>query len=277
MQDAHRPVSTSRSTPAISLALVLLLAFGLGGFLAFQTIRMVPGTSAHTVSTNHSNTPQNLQTATPDRPRPLFAGPGWGVMTRSQKLALYPLAERWDYMTESQKRRWLALATTFPGMPENEQQRLRERMTAWASLSAQQRSQARLNFATTRALSPVDIQSEWEAYQALSDARKKSLAANAPKPRGAATALRPLPSKQLAHVPTPSEAQAAAPNAPKVIVPQATPVRAPSAADPVPLPQAMPLLVMPPYGPSRGESGMPPDNKAPAFTPPDPLPDPYMN
>ena len=75
-------------------------------------------------------------------------------------------------------------------------------MTAWASLSAQQRNQARLNFAVTNRLSTEDKRSQWDAYQALSEEEKRKLAARAnTKPQGAAPALRPSASKRLAKVP----------------------------------------------------------------------------
>lgn len=278
MRDASHPSPHFQTTPAIALALALLVAFSACGAWVVRTVRMVPGTSLPSVYPAQTTPPQSLHAIAPDMPTPLHAGPGWGLMTRSQKLALYPLAERWDYMTESQKRRWMALAETFSGMPEQEQDRLHERMTAWAGLSAQQRSQARLNFAATRSLSPVDIQAEWEAYQDLSDEKKKKLAASAPKPHGAATALKPIASKRLAHVPAPTEARAIEPNPPKVVLPLASAVRVPSTPEPVPLPAAPPLPPSVTQG-STNDAGrdLPPKTESSGSTPRDPLPDIYIN
>ncbi len=239
-----RSTPASLSTPAIALALVLLALLGAGGAAVVQTIRMVPGAAVPGQYVVQSRQRTARAAATPAQAKPLFAGPGWGLMTRGQKLALYPLAERWDYMTEAQKRRWLALADTFGGMPEEEQRRLHERMVAWAGLTAQQRSQARLTFATARALSESesDIQTQWEAYQALSEEQKHRLAASAPKPRGAATALRPVPSKRLAHVPTPTYAQSQSANPPKIVLPATIAVRVPTPPAPVELaPNPVPL------------------------------------
>ena len=53
-----------------------------------------------------------------------------------------------------------------------EQAKLHSRMTEWAALSPQQRTQARLNFAETKQLSPDDKKAKWEAYQALPPGRK---------------------------------------------------------------------------------------------------------
>lgn len=267
-----------RSTPAIVLALVLLAALGAGGLTVLSVVRLVPGTSMPAEALSASDwaaaqAPNTLRT-----PR-LNAGPGWEVLTTAQKLALYPLAERWAYLSQAQKRRWLALAQTFHSMPEGEQQRLHDRMTAWAGLSVQQRSQARLNFAVTRALAPSDIQSQWEAYQALSDADKKRLAARAPKPRGAATALKPIPSKRLAHLPAPSDEQALAANPPKIVLPATAAVRQAPVPAPVALPPALPSA--PGSTETTGES---PTEASPAAAseprsalPSDPLPDLYVN
>ena len=63
-----------------------------------------------------------------------------------------------------------------------EQAKLHSRMTEWAALSPQQRTQARLNFAETKQLSPDDKKAKWEAYQALPPEEKRKLAAGAAKP-----------------------------------------------------------------------------------------------
>lgn len=183
-------------------------------------MRMAPGTlmpagaEAAVASPNNARSPN--QPGTLPVPQ-VETGPGWETLTTAQKLALYPLAERWALMSEAQKRRWLALATTFPGLSEAEQAKFHDRMTAWASLSAQQRNQARLNYAVTNRLAPDDKRAQWEAYQALSDEEKRALAARAaPKPKGAATALQPVSPKKLAQVPAATQANPARPNAPKI-------------------------------------------------------------
>src|SRR6218665_116722 len=144
-------------------------------------------------------------------------GPGWETLDTAQKLALYPLAERWSLISQAQKRRWLTLAANYPHLSQEEQRKFLERITAWANLSAQQRSQARLNYAVTTGLARADKRAQWEAYQALSDEQRRALAARAaPKPRGAATALRPVSPKKLAQVPAALQAHPGRPNAPKI-------------------------------------------------------------
>ncbi len=234
----QRPSPPSHTTPAFVLALVLLVALAMGGARMLNMSHIAPGTRIADEALASVQQVASKPAAKPARPQARGAGPGWELMTTPQKLALYPLAERWAYLSEAQKRHWLVLAQSFSSMPETEQERLHERMTAWASLSAQQRSQARLNFAVTRGLAPHDIRSEWEAYQALSEAEKRRLAAKVAKPRGAATALKPVPSKRLAHVPAASEAQAKSANPPKIVFAEPTAVRTAPVPEPSPLPPA---------------------------------------
>ena len=214
------PAHSLPATPAILLALILLSALAVGGALILDKGRTAPGTriAPEALASRQEAVTQSPETLV--RPQTLGAGPGWELMTTPQKLALYPLAERWTYLSEVQKRHWLVLAQTFAAMPESEQDRLHARMSAWASLSAQQRNQARFTFAVTRNLAPQDIRSEWESYQALSDLDKKHLAAKAAKPKGAATALKPVSTKRLAHVPATSAAQATSANPPKIVFPE---------------------------------------------------------
>lgn len=271
---APRAAPSSIATPAIVLALVLLAGLTIGGAAMLGMGRIAPGTQIppDALAAKSDNAPHPDDAQAP--PSGLAAGPGWELMTTPQKLALYPLAERWAHLSEAQKRYWLTLAQNFPTMPEQEQDRLHARMTAWASLSAQQRSQARLNFAVTRSLAPADIRSEWETYQALSEADKKRLAAKAPKPRGAATALKPVPARRLAQVPAATGPQAGEANPPKIVFPAPAPVRLPAPPEPVALPPSAPA--------STSDNGAPaPVPAAPdapgTLAPTDPLPPVYVN
>ncbi len=206
--------------PAFVLALVLLGALAVVGSQVLVQMRMAPGTLLPAGAEAAVASPNNART--PIRPGPMAApqvetGPGWETLTTPQKLALYPLAERWALISEAQKRRWLALAANFSALPEEEQAKFHDRMTDWASLSAQQRNQARLNYAVTNRLARDDKRAQWEAYQALSDEEKLALAASAaPKPKGAATALRPVSPKKLAQVPAATQVNPSRPNAPKI-------------------------------------------------------------
>lgn len=127
--------------------------------------------------------------------------PSWSQLTPAQQQALAPLSAKWDTVSETQKRKWLALSRNFPGMSGAEQDKLHSRMSEWAALSPQQRTQARLNFGQTQQLSPDDKKAKWEAYQALPLEEKRKLAARAAKPPATAAAVKPVPPEKLAHGP----------------------------------------------------------------------------
>jgi hypothetical protein len=124
-------------------------------------------------------------------------------LTPAQQQALAPLSSKWDPVSDAQKRKWLALSQNFPRMSGAEQAKLHSRMSEWAALSPQQRTEARLNFGETKQLSPDDKKAKWEAYQALPAEEKRKLAASAPKPPATAPALKPVPSEKLADIPKP--------------------------------------------------------------------------
>jgi len=100
----------------------------------------------------------------------------WQNLTGSQKKALAPLAPFWAQLSPGQKNKWLAMSNNFDNLSPKEQATLHERMADWASLSPQQRAQARLNFNESKTLGTDAKKSHWEAYQALSPEDKKKLA-----------------------------------------------------------------------------------------------------
>ena len=128
--------------------------------------------------------------------------PTWQDLTAAQQASLKPLTANWSSIGEGQKRKWLEVSKNYSALPAPEQVKLHSRMTEWASLSQQQRTQARLNFAATKKLSPGEKTANWQAYQALSPEDRQKLAANAtPKPAGAAAAVKPVAPQKLAAVP----------------------------------------------------------------------------
>lgn len=207
--------------PALVLALVLLGVLAAGGLDMLNQLRMAPSTLLPAAALAPKHNSQGMSAAVVAPSEETHGGPSWSALSNSQKLALYPLAERWALLSEIQKRRWLALAQTFPALPKQEQEKLHSRMTEWASLSAQQRNQARLNYATSNRLARDNKLAQWEAYQALSEEERRILAARAaPKPQGAATALSPAPARKLAQIPAAEQANPNRPNPPKILPPQ---------------------------------------------------------
>jgi len=138
--------------------------------------------------------------------KPPASRPTWSELTLTQQQALRPLAGSWDGIREAQKRKWLEISKNYPALTPEEQAVLHSRMNEWVTLSPEQRAQARLNFAKTtelsRELTPEEKQAKWQAYQALGAEEKARLAAKAaPKPAGAATAVRPVAPQKLAVLP----------------------------------------------------------------------------
>jgi len=138
--------------------------------------------------------------------KPVTSKPVWAELTVQQQIALRPLSPGWDTINEAQKRKWLEISKGYPSLTPEGQSIMHSRMTEWVGLSAQQRAQARLNFAKTKELSkeltPEEKQAKWQTYQALSAEEKQKLAARAsPKPIGAATAVKPVSPQKLAVIP----------------------------------------------------------------------------
>ncbi len=153
--------------------------------------------------------PQNGTSSAPQ------SKPLWADLTPAQQLSLKPLAANWTSLSEAHKRKWIAFAQNYPKMTPADQSRLHSRMTEWANLSPQQRTQARLNFAETKKLSADEKVSTWQAYQALTPEEKSRLANQGNKvPPGATSAVKPAPAQKLAVVPStrkdPKAAQIAA-------------------------------------------------------------------
>lgn len=147
--------------------------------------------------------------------------PHWKELSASQKKALAPLAQLWPSMTEAHKRKWLALSHNFSQLTEPDQSTLQGRMREWAALSAQQRAQARLNFAGAQKLPQDERRIKWEAYQALSAEEKQKLAAQKPVVKaGTALASKPVSPDKLAFPPSASTNK----TLPRIATDQAAPI-----------------------------------------------------
>jgi len=142
-----------------------------------------PATSASTPSTAQADT-------------------AWQQLTEAQRKALAPLASHWTQLNPSQKSKWLAMSNNFDKLSSKEQATLHERMASWATLSPQQRAQARLTFNETKSIGADEKKTQWEAYQALSEDDKKKLAAQQKTGiQGAATASQSAPPNKLIRLP----------------------------------------------------------------------------
>lgn len=149
--------------------------------------------------------PARAQTQTP-LPALSTSAPAWQDLTSEQQLALAPLASYWPQLSALRKRKWLAVSSHFDQMSDDEKAKLHDRMTDWAQLSAQERTQARLNFAAAPKLSNDAKLAHWEAYQSLSaEDREKFVKDASPKPTGAAIVIKPVPAQKLTTLPDASK------------------------------------------------------------------------
>jgi hypothetical protein len=222
-----RPAQALRPVPGMARALLA------GALLAAACLASAapPDATASTAKMGASGTRRPPASRNHKREE---ARPTWAELTPVQQQTLAPLAASWRSLSEAHKRKWLALSRNYPKMQPEEQAKLRGRMTEWATLSPQQRTAARLNFAETKKVSPVDKKAAWEAYQALSPEEKKRLAADArevkPQPPPTAAAVKPVSPQKLARVPKPQEGDT---RAPRIV---ATPEPLPGPANPVAAP-----------------------------------------
>lgn len=106
-------------------------------------------------------------------------GTAWTSLTLQQQQALSPLQRDWPGLDVNRRQKWLEVARHFPAMPADERQRVQARMAEWARLTPAERSQARLQFQEVRQLPVEERSAKWQAYQALPEAEKKSLAQRA--------------------------------------------------------------------------------------------------
>lgn len=263
---------TRSSFFAFGAASVLLLGFVAGGFWAANQVAMVPSAVPAYMAVEDSNDHVSLSSSThAPQLRISASGPIWREITESQRQVLMPLRERWDSMGALAKRRWLVLADRFPKMDESERAKLVSRMNTWASLSAQQRNQARLNFESTKRLSAKELQEKWDAYQALSEAEKKRLAEQASKAKAAKKTKRKLSRAAKTKVEAPSNATSTADIA-KPSTPPPTAVE----TSPVLTPQAAPMQHLEPL-PSKKNAPtplpeMPAASSQPVWVPPSSIP-----
>jgi hypothetical protein len=157
----------------------------------------VTGRSLH----RHDSTARGASTGTLVAAAPAQSKPAWKDLTPAQQQALQPLASHWDHLPEQRKLKWLAVSKNYPTMSSEEQVKLHLRMSKWAALSQQQRTQARQNFKEIKSLNPEQKASEWEAYQALSAEEKRKLANQARNQPPGLTTVKPGVAPKLSQVP----------------------------------------------------------------------------
>ncbi|MEP6873209.1 MAG: DUF3106 domain-containing protein [Burkholderiales bacterium] len=183
-------------------------------------------------------------------------GVRWRDLKPGQQAVLKPLEREWPGITAGHKDKWIELSGGFSKRPVAEQERIQERMTEWARLTTQERSQARLNFQEAKQLPLQDRKARWDEYQALSPEKKKQLAARA-APASNPAALKPAAPRGDATqaksnvVPNPALS-----SSPKVIAPTVVQAR-PGATTT--------LITKRPTPPSHQQAGLPKIAATPEF------------
>lgn len=182
-----------------------LVKFGLSSaliasFAVFASL--VPAQNATTTAVTSTSSDIAVQVAKPVvAASKIVKAPAetWDKLTSTQKVALQPLSGTWTNLSDGHKRKWIAVSANFAQFSPEDKAKLHSRMTDWASLSAKQREQARINFAQNKKLTASDKQAKWESYKALPPETKQALANInvAPKPTGAATAPKPVAKDKL--------------------------------------------------------------------------------
>ncbi|HZE62222.1 MAG TPA: DUF3106 domain-containing protein [Burkholderiales bacterium] len=115
------------------------------------------------------------------KPRPVKAGvrPAWAELTAEQQQVLAPLKADWDTLEPDRRLKWIAIAKRYPRMKTVEQERVQRRMRTWATLSPEQRRQARENYKqlakAPRPAPKKNLSQAWAEYQALSPYERQSL------------------------------------------------------------------------------------------------------
>lgn len=138
-------------------------------------------------------------------------GPNWAALSPAQQQALAPLQRDWSSIDASRKQKWLEIAARFPSMPAGERARVQQRMADWTRMTTADRTRARMQYQEVRQLPAEERQARWQAYQALPEEERKTLAQRAkpvakPTPPSAAKDPRPDSAKRNM-----VETQAAAP------------------------------------------------------------------
>lgn len=185
---------------------LLLIGFGLSFAIAATNVPEPSRSAPVSVLTPSSNLNNEVKKPTVAVIKTITK-PEWRELNVSQQSALAPLAANWNTISEGHKRKWLEISRNFASLPSSEKALIHGRMTEWAALSPQQRTQARLNFAGARELPADERLTKWQAYQALSADEKQKLAASGSvKPVGAAPATKPVSPQKLTMSPTPHPA-----------------------------------------------------------------------
>ncbi len=174
---------------ARTLKIVVALVIGLG---------IVASASLAGTSTGSPTAPVGTQTLVP-----ALSQPNWEQLTPEQRAVLKPLASDWPAMESYRRKKWIGIAQRYSTMSADEKHRVDQRMKDWASLTPEQRSQARANYKSLKQVTPdhkENIKRKWEEYSQLPAEQREQLKAEAarkPTAKPLMPLVRPLPQRTV--------------------------------------------------------------------------------
>jgi hypothetical protein len=115
----------------------------------------------------------------------------WSKLTNQQQTALAPLESGWAGIDAARQQKWLDVAGRFASMSAEEQELVQRRMGDWAGMTSSERRRARVNFQALKQETENDeLQSRWQAYQALPESQRRELAKRATASQSASGTLK---------------------------------------------------------------------------------------
>jgi len=161
---------------ALLAALALGFAAGAGADDPSQVVAPAPQATPQPATKAASAKPaakaSAKKTAKPVRP-------AWIDLTPEQRQILAPLQDDWENLDRGRRLKWVGIAKRYPKMKPEEQARVQRRMHDWASLTPEQRRQARESYKNMIAKTPPSqrkkLREQWAEYQALPPEERQSL------------------------------------------------------------------------------------------------------
>ena len=156
LPDSQRRQSAMTSKPVVVLILGLALSVGLaiGAFsVRPQLTKVEPAIRAPTPFVA-------AKTGAKSDPR-------WASLSDSQRATLRPLMAFWPSLVASDRQSWLSVAARLRGLSGQAKARVDARMVAWAKLTPEKRTQARLRYVYARQVPAAERQLRWRTYQAM--------------------------------------------------------------------------------------------------------------
>jgi len=107
-----------------------------------------------------------------------LAQPLWSELSAAQHEVLAPLESQWNALPRTSKLSWLKLAARVPRMKPAERAKAEARIREWATLTPEQRRQARNNYRLAQGLDKDERAASWEQYKSLTPEQRSVLRAN---------------------------------------------------------------------------------------------------